>query len=113
MVDNSKGFQIVANGIMIVLTLLCILPFLLLVSSSITNEQSLIEYGYLFWPKKIDFAAYKYLLLDSASVIRGYMISGVVTIIGTLINLVITILFAYPLSRKNLPGKKAISFYLF
>jgi putative aldouronate transport system permease protein len=84
-----------------------------LIASSVTNEHVLIREGYSLWPKKLDFSAYKYLLLDSSDIIRGYMISFGVTISGTLINIVLTTLFAYPLSRKDLPGRGIISFFLF
>jgi putative aldouronate transport system permease protein len=113
MIVKDKPFQILAHIIMLLLALFCIIPFLLLIASSVTNEHVLIREGYSLWPKKLDFSAYKYLLLDSSDIIRGYMISFGVTISGTLINIVLTTLFAYPLSRKDLPGRGIISFFLF
>jgi putative aldouronate transport system permease protein len=58
-------------------------------------------------------AAYKYLLVDSTDIIRGYGISALVTVVGTICNLTITTLFAYPLSRKDLPARNALAFFLF
>lgn len=113
MVEKKKGFQIGANIVLSLLTLFCILPLWLLFASSITGEQVLIRNGYSFWPKELDFSAYKYILVDSNQLIRGYGISAFVTIVGTVCNLVLTTLFAYPLSRKDLPGRKGISFFLF
>ena len=113
MVDKGKTFQVAANLIMIVLTLFCLLPFLLLIISSITQENALVRNGYNFFPEQIDFAAYKYLLVDSTSIVRGYILSAFVTVTGTVANLAVTTLFAYPLSRRDLPGRAFISFFLF
>ena len=113
MVDRSKTFQIIANAVMILLVLFCLVPFALLIVSSITKETSLVKYGYSFIPREIDLAAYKYLLVDSTDIIRGYGISALVTVVGTICNLTITTLFAYPLSRKDLPARNALAFFLF
>ncbi|MDR1641819.1 MAG: carbohydrate ABC transporter permease [Clostridiales bacterium] len=113
MVDRGKTFQIAANAIMILLTAFCLLPFLLLLSSSMTSETSLIREGYSFWPRDLDLSAYKYILIDSGDLARGYAISATVAVLGSLFNLTLTTLFAYPLSRKNLPGRNVISFILF
>lgn len=113
MVDKGKTFQVAANLIMIVLTLFCLLPFLLLIISSITQENALVRNGYSFFPEQIDFAAYKYLLVDSTSIVRGYILSAFVTVTGTVANLAVTTLFAYPLSRRDLPDRAFISFFLF
>lgn len=113
MVKKDKGFQIFANVTLLLLALFCILPFLLLIISSVTEEMTLMRNGYSFFPEKISFDAYKYLLIDSKSIVRGYAISAGVTVVGTIINLVLTTLFAYPLSRKDLPGKNIFSFFVF
>ena len=113
MVDRSKTFQIIANAVMILLVLFCLVPFALLIVSSITKETSLVKYGYSFIPREIDLAAYKYLLVDSTDIVRGYGISALVTVVGTICNLTITTLFAYPLSRKDLPARNALAFFLF
>ena len=46
MVEKNKGFQVGAHIVMIILSLCCIFPFLLLIVSSITDEQELIRNGY-------------------------------------------------------------------
>ena len=113
MVDRGKTFQVVANIIMVLLVLFCLIPFVLLIISSITKETSLVKYGYSFIPREIDLAAYKYLLVDSTDIIRGYGISALVTVVGTICNLTITTLFAYPLSRRDLPARNVLAFFLF
>ncbi len=113
MVEKNKTFQVVAHAIMILLSLFCVLPFILLLSSSLTEEATLIREGYSFIPKKIDFTAYEYLLVDSTAIVRGYAVSAIVTVVGTVVNLILTTLFAYPLSRKDLPKRNFFAFFLF
>lgn len=113
MVDHSKGFQAAAHIIMIILSLICLIPLILLFVSSITDEGVLIREGYSIIPKKIDFTAYQYLLSDSGKMLRSYGMTILVTVVGTIINVTLTILLAYPLSRKDLPGRNFFSFVLF
>ena len=113
MVEKNKMLQLFANLFMCILCVLCILPFMLLFASSLTNERTLIQDGYRFFTTKIDFAAYKYIFVDTDSILRGYGVSVLVTVVGTVTNLVITTLFAYPLSMKELPGRRFLSFFLF
>ena len=44
---------------------------------------------------------------------RGYILSAIVTVVGTVLNLTLTTLFAYPLSRRDLPGRGVLAFFLF
>ena len=113
MIQKDKGFQIFANALMIFLVICVLAPFFLMLMSSLTDEQTLIANGYSFFPKKFSLYAYRYLLVQSGSVGRGYFISVMITVIGTIANLFCTILYAYPLSRKNLPGRTFFAFYLF
>lgn len=110
---KQKIFQGSVHCLMVVLVIFCLLPVIMLFSSSLTGEEQLIRNGYSFIPGTLDLTAYKYILIDSPGLVRGYGISLIVTGLGTVINLVFTMLFAYPLSRKDLPGRKFISFFLF
>ena len=113
MVEKGKAFRIFSNVLMILIGICSIAPFLLLIMSSVTDEQSLVSNGYSFFPKEYSLYAYKYLLADSTSMVRAYGISILVTAVGTVANLLLTTLYAYPLSRKDLPGRDHLAFYLF
>ncbi|MDO5424246.1 MAG: carbohydrate ABC transporter permease [Eubacteriales bacterium] len=106
-------FQILANVVMILWTILIILPFILLFMSSITDENTLVANGYSFLPKKFSLAAYSYLIKSGAKIVKAYGISIAVTLVGTLLNVTLSALMAYPLSLKNLPGKTFMNFFVF
>lgn len=106
-------YQILSNGIMILWTLLIVLPFILLFMSSITDENTLVANGYSFLPEKFSGAAYGYILKSGAKILKAYGISILVTAAGTLVNVLLSALMAYPLSVRNLPGRKALNFFVF
>lgn len=110
---SSQRFQILANSVMTVVTILIIIPFILLFMSSITSENALIRDGYSFFPKEISLEAYRYILKNASSVFRAYGITILVTLVGTAGNALLSALLAYPLSLKDLPFKRAITFYVF
>lgn len=113
---RSKPFskyQILANVVMIIWTLIIVLPFLLLFMSSITDENTLVANGYSFLPAKFSVASYAYIIKSGAKILRAYGVSILVTVIGTIINVVLSAMMAYPLAVKNLPGRRAMMFYVF
>lgn len=110
---KNKTGQIVLNFIFILLCVICIAPFLLMLSSSFTEEATLMREGYNFIPKVFSTYAYSYLIDSSAKILRGYGITILVTVVGTVASLAMTTLFAYPLSRKELPFRGLFSFFVF
>lgn len=112
MVSKSKGFDILAHVVLLIMCTLILAPFLLLLSSSFSVETDLIANGYTFWPKQLSLDAYRYLFGDG-SVVKSYGITIFVTVIGTALGLVSTTLIAYPLSRPEIPGRNIINFYVF
>ena len=112
---KSKHTREILTGIaVVIIALICVMPFLLIVMSSITDEQTLIVNGYSFFPEKYSLYAYRYILSGGGvQVLHGYLISIVVTTLGTLISLILTVLLAYPLSREDLPFRNVFAFLLF
>lgn len=113
MIYKNKIFRITMNVIMLFLTICCIFPFILLISSSFSSETLLAQHGYSIIPRGFTTAAYEYIWGIKSSIFRAYLMSFIITLIGTPVSIGMTLLFAYPLSRKDLPGRKLISFFLF
>ena len=113
MVSKNKTGQIILNIIFILLTISVIAPFLLLISSSLSSESALAEFGYNFFPKDFTLNAYTYLFKSSMKITKGYGITILVTAIGTVCSVLMTTLFAYPLSRKELPFRYGFLFFVF
>ncbi|HEY9575778.1 MAG TPA: carbohydrate ABC transporter permease [Lachnospiraceae bacterium] len=113
MISSNKPFKIITTAIMLFLVLACIAPFVLLIASSFTSEEALVQNGYKFFPTVFSTEAYKYLWSVRDAIFQSYIMSFIITGLGTILSLTMTVLFAYPLSRKDLPGRNAISFFLF
>ena len=113
MITRNKPFISFMYVLIIFLTLACILPFLLLAMSSITAEETLAVNGYSFFPEKISLDSYKFLWTTKDNMLKAFGISVFVTAVGTCANVLLTTLFAYPLSRRDLPGRNGISLFLF
>lgn len=106
-------YQVVSNLVMIIWTLLIILPFILLLMSSITDENTLVANGYSYFPKKFSLAAYTYIIQSGQKILKAYGVSIIVTAVGTIVNVLLSAMMAYTLSVKNLPYRKALNFYVF
>ncbi|HTG70093.1 MAG TPA: carbohydrate ABC transporter permease [Candidatus Udaeobacter sp.] len=101
------------NVFFILYSLLCIIPLVLIVMVSISDEGTVVREGYQFIPSKLDLAAYQFLFKDATQIIRSYSISILVTIVGTTLSLIIMALYAYPISRADFPHAKFFTFFVF
>ena len=113
MVQHDKLQQTLMHLVMILLVLCCVLPFMLMVIASFTEEATLTRNGYSFFPEVLSLETYRYIIRSASTIFRGYFMTIFVTVIGTGCNLLLTILFAYPLSRRDLPYRGFLSFFLF
>lgn len=111
--NTEKRFRYICLAILLIFTAICVTPFLLMLAASVTEEQSLIREGYKFWPSAFSFDTYKYLWAKRETIFRAYMISILVTFAGTMVNVIITSLFGYPLSRKDFKWRNVFAFVVF
>lgn len=110
---GEKTYQVVINILLIIVTLTMILPLVLLFMCSVTDENTLINNGYSFFPAKFGLTAYQYIWSNRATIFRAYGLTIVVTAIGTVCSVLLAALISYPLSLKNLPGRSFFNFYVF
>lgn len=103
----------VSTIILIILAVICVLPVVLLVMSSITAESALLKNGYSFFPEEYGFDAYIYLWYSRVKIARAYGMTIASTAVGTSLSVLTTILLAYPLSRKDMPGRNCVALYVF
>lgn len=113
MVQHDKLQQAIMHIFLGILVLMCVLPFLLMIMASLTEEATLTRNGYSFFPEVFSLETYRYIIRSAGTILKGYLMTIVVTVIGTVCNLALTILYAYPLSRKDLPYRGFLSFFLF
>jgi len=98
---------------MIVISAACLLPLLLIVAASVTDEQALVENGFQLVPSKWSVYAYQFLLGDPGQIMRAYAVSVFVTVVGSLLSLLLMALLGYAMSRKDFALRKPISLFVF
>ncbi len=109
---GEKRLAFFAHIVMIVITLMALAPFLLMLAGSFTDDGVLIREGYRFIPSKFSLSAYEYLFNEWGQLGRAYLMTIIVTVVGTGTSVMITALASYALSQNNIPGLKLV-FILF
>lgn len=109
---SRKVFNVFNYTFLVILSLIFVVPYLYVLSASFSDEISFIKTGFSIFPKKFSFGAYKYLLTTDNQMITSIGNSLFLTLVGTLITISVSMLYAYPLSKKNLIGNKFFSIYM-
>ena len=100
-------------GLLIILfCILCVVPFVVAVTASFSDERVLLRSGYGFLPRGFSLQAYN-MLFSTSQIFDSYKVSIFVTIVGTLLSMTATAMMAYPLSVKKLKYRGAISFFAY
>lgn len=110
--NYHRGISRLSHVVMVVLSLAAILPFVLLVIASFTDNAVAVSEGFSFWPTKWSTDAYEYIVNERATLLRAYGITILVTLIGTSVGLMISTMLAYTLSNDELPGRKVLTFFV-
>jgi ABC-type glycerol-3-phosphate transport system permease component len=92
--------------------LFCLLPFYLLVISSLTDKHVLQTDGYKLFPRKLSIEAYQW-VLKGRQIVTGYQVSAFVTIVGTCLSVMLMCGLAYALSERRFPWRHQLSFYVY
>lgn len=102
--------NLVIHCLFILLSLTCIVPLVLVISVSITDEHSIVSQGYRFIPTQLSLDAYRYLWQENRIIMNAYGVTVFTTVVGTLLSLLIIATFSYPLSRRDFAYRKVITF---
>ncbi len=102
---NDTVFEWICTLFIGLIGLICLVPILYVVSYSFTPMSEMLKNGgFVLIPKKITLSAYQQ-VLKNADMIGALKINVFVTVVGTICNLITTMMLAYPLSRNDLPGR--------
>ena len=109
-----NGDTLFSVGVYVLLTLILVViafPLIYLVSASFSDPQAVISGRVWLWPVDFTLKGYEAIFKDQ-SLIRGFLNSVFLTVVGTAINIVVTVLMAYPLSRKQFYGRKFFTMFM-
>ncbi len=113
MIKKLKGKQIGLNIVFIILSLIFIVPFLTLLSVSLSKEKDVWEYGYRLIPKNFDLSAYKWVFRNPGQILQAYKVTIIFSVATTVLGTFVTAIAAYPLAQKGFKYRNIISGVLF
>ncbi len=109
--NSDKIFEFVNRLILIALTVIVAYPLYFVVIASISSPAAVNFGEVLLLPKEINFIGYSFVLKDQ-ELWNGYLVTIILTLVGTTVNLAITLTGAYALTKTKLPGIKIIMFLI-
>ena len=96
-------FDIINIIILTLVSAVILLPIMTIISQSLMSNEDIMKYGYTLLPKNISWESYKYLLLKNSAMRHGFLVSVGITVVGTFSSLLVTSMYAYGISKKDLP----------
>ena len=106
-------FNILGYTILILFSLMCIIPFYLVIIYSFQAESVLVREGYQLYIKEFSFDSYLRCLAKPDDILRAYGVTAFVTLVGTLCAVFLSTMTGYVLSRKDFPARNFFSFFFF
>lgn len=112
-IKKINGWNVSIHIIFVLLTLACVLPLLLVVGISFTDEKTLLAEGYHLIPRKFSLAAYRYVFTGAASVAQAYAVTVFVTAAGTFLHLLFMSMLAYGLTREEVTARNLLALFVY
>ncbi|MFD2334112.1 carbohydrate ABC transporter permease [Cohnella sp. GCM10020058] len=105
--------NVLGYGCVSFVALVCIIPFLLILSGSITEEKAIILDGYKLFPSSFSLEAYQLIFKIPEQIIRAYGVTASLTVIGTCASLFLISMSSYVLQRSDFKWRNIFSFYFY
>ncbi|WP_254639233.1 carbohydrate ABC transporter permease [Cohnella sp. GbtcB17] len=111
--DSRPIYRWMINALFIVVSACIFVPFLLVVVSSFSSEDSILRHGYQFIPERWSLGAYRLVFQSPKILLRAYGVTIVVTVVGTAAGLLLTAMTGWVLSRSDYRFNRQATFYVF
>ncbi|MCS7459158.1 carbohydrate ABC transporter permease [Paenibacillus doosanensis] len=108
---ENRCFEAIVYTLLTVVAVLVLYPLVFVLSASVSDPAAVLNGEMWLWPKDLSFVGYKK-VLENHDLLRSYTNTIVYTVIGTAINLVMTVMAAYPLSQKSFYGRNVITAFM-
>lgn len=104
---GDRIFNCVNLVLLTLAAFLCLFPFINILSISLSENKEIMAGTVFLWPKGWNLAAYRTVFTDR-TILRSFGFTCLLTVVYTAVTMVMTILCAYPLSKRNLKGRTAV-----
>lgn len=110
---SSRIFYIICYTVITLMALLCLTPFIVMISASFTSEQYIRFHGFSLLPASFSTKAYELIFKSPQTVVQAYGVSILITVVGTALGLLLTTITAYVISRKDFKYRNGFSFFFY
>lgn len=100
--------KLITHSIFIIMTLAFLVPILMVIIVSFTNEADFTTYGFSFLPKRLSLEAYKYLFQNFEVIGRSILFTICIALLHPILSIAISAAMAYPLSQDDFVFKKPV-----
>ena len=113
MQKTNKFKEGLLTTIFVVLSVLVIIPLIILISTSVSSEKDIADFGYRLIPKSIDFTAYRYIMKNPTQILNAYKTTFIFSISSMVLGLLLMSMVAYALARRDFKARRFVSFFLY
>lgn len=110
---DTIAVKAISYVVLTVVTVVCLIPFLIILMSSLTDEMEILKHGYTLFPSNWSLSSYEMILKVPQKILNAYGVTLLTTIVGTAVGLFLMSMAAYVLNRKDFKYRNGISFYLY
>lgn len=104
---SDQAYMIFVYALCLFMLVSIMFPIVFIIASSFSSPTAVASGFVTFWPVDFSLLGYK-AVFQSPNIITGFMNSVIYTVLGTFINVVMTMMAAYPLSRKDFNGRNGV-----
>jgi putative aldouronate transport system permease protein len=106
-------FQLISYSFIIILSIMCLLPFLLILSGSFSSNESIVRDGYHLFPTDFSLEGYKMVFKFPTQVLKAYGVTVFTTVVGTTLGLFLITMAGFVLQRKDFKYRNTFSFFIY
>lgn len=107
------AFDVITYVFLTLGSIICVLPFIIILSGSFTDDYTIVTQGYSVLPRNLTSAAYKTIFKAPKDILQAYKMTFYYTIVGTGLGLLMITLTAYVISRKEFKYRNTVSFLIY
>lgn len=112
-IKERQPINILAKVVVGLISFLCLVPFILVISGSFSSEELVIVNGYKLLPQGFTLEAYKTILKNPENILHAYKSTIIYTLFGTSIGLFLTAMTGYVLNRKDFAWRNIFSYFFY
>ena len=110
---GTRALRIISYVFVSIWALICLLPFILVISASFSTESIVAKEGFGLLPKGFTLSAYELVFRSPKMILGSYGVTIALTVCGTVVGLFIIAMTGYALQRKDFPFRNALSFFIY